>query len=79
VPAGKYRVEAYQVEVEGGPSRTFYVEAAPPHHIIQWESSTGERAQLLGSDRMKYWQMNHPGGEEALKRLGIAPRPPRTT
>jgi hypothetical protein len=79
VPAGTYRVEVFQAEVEGGPSRTFWVESDAPHRLIQWESSTGERARLLGVDRMKYWQMNQPGGEEALKRLGVSPRPPRTT
>jgi hypothetical protein len=28
---------------------------------------------------MKYWEMNHEGFESALKKLGLSPRPPRTT
>ena len=39
----------------------------------------GEKGEFLGSERLKYWQMNGPGGEEALKRLKLAARPKRTT
>lgn len=79
VPAGKFAAEVWRAEIEGGSVRTFYVEAGGARRILRWESSTGERAELLGSDRMKYWQMNQPGGEAALKRLGLSLRPPRTS
>jgi hypothetical protein len=59
-------------------TRTFYVEQAAPHRIVMWESSTGEHAELLKSDRMKYWQMNGEGYERALSRIGLARRAPRT-
>ena len=59
-------------------TRSFYVEQAAPHRIVKWESSTGEHAELLKSDRMKYWQMNAEGYESALSRIGLARRPPRT-
>ena len=52
--------------------RTYYVEKASPHRVIKWETSEGEKAELLGSDRMKYWEMNQEGGEAALQRLGVS-------
>jgi hypothetical protein len=79
VPLGKFNVEVWTVDVPGGIQRTIYVEAAEPHRIVRWESSNGERADLLGSQRMKYWEMNREGFETALKKLGLSPRPPRTT
>jgi len=79
VPAGSSQVETWTLAVSGGVQRTIYVEAAEPHRIVRWETSAGERADLVGSQRMKYWQMNGPGYESALKKLGLAPRPPRTT
>lgn len=78
VPAGSFSVEARGVKLPGGDTRTIYVEQAAPHRIIRWESSTGEHAELLKSDRMKYWQMNGEGKEAALERLGLKRRAPRT-
>ena len=79
VPLGKFAVEVRTAAIAGGVARTIYVEAAEPHRIIRWESSTGEHAELLGSRRMKYWEMNREGFETALKDLGLSRRPPRTT
>jgi len=79
VPAGKFGVESWTVSVPGGIMRTIYTEAAPPHRVIRWEASNGERADLLGSARMKYWEMNREGFETALKKLGLSSRPPHTT
>lgn len=77
--AGKADTEVYTAAFVGGPTRTYIVEKAEPHRILRWESSDGERAQLLKSVRLKYWQLNHPGGESYLKQLGLSPRPPKTT
>jgi hypothetical protein len=79
VPAGTFEVETLSVDFDGGLKKTFLVETSGSRRIIQWETSEGEAAKLLGSGRMKYWEMNRPGGEAALKQLGLAPRPPRTT
>jgi hypothetical protein len=76
--AGSFPCEAWIVE-RAGSKLTFYTEIAAPHRIVKWESSTGEKGELLSTDRMKYWQLNGPGGEENLKRLKLSPRPPRTT
>jgi hypothetical protein len=74
VPAGRYRVRIHRAEIEGGGARTYWVETAVPHRVVKWESSDGERAELLGSDRMKYWELNREGGEHALSRLGLTRR-----
>ena len=78
VPAGTFAVERRTVEISGGPTWTILVEAAPPHRIIQWEISDGERASLLASDRLAYWKMHGERDQSALARLGLKPRPPRT-
>lgn len=78
-PLGKFSVEVWTAAIPGGVQRTVYVEAAEPHRVIRWEASNGEHAELLGSRRMKYWEMNREGFETALKDLGLSRRPPRTT
>jgi hypothetical protein len=77
VPAGTFAVERRTVALAGGVSWTFDVEAAEPHRIVRWECSDGELAQLLASDRLQYWMMHDPGGEAALAKLGLKPRPRR--
>jgi hypothetical protein len=78
VPAGTFKCERFIAAMDGGESRSFYVEAAAPHKIVKWETSTGQKGELLASQRLKYWELNKPGGEEALKQLGLQPRPRRT-
>jgi len=79
VPAGLFEVQVFRVTRNDNTWRAFYVEKASPHRIIRWENSEGEKAELLGIDRLKYWEMNKEGGEKALERLGIPyqPRIPR--
>lgn len=79
VPAGTFEVELWWVEPAAGVKKTFYVEKSAPHRIVRWESNIGERATLLGVKRLEYWKMNNKGGEEALRELGLLPRPPRTS
>ena len=75
---GQPGVELWKAEVGGGgPTITFHVEQAVPNRILRWETSDGESARLIKSARMKYWQMNQPGGESALALLGLKPRPAR--
>jgi hypothetical protein len=78
VPAGVFETEKRLVEIAGGPVWTIHVETAEPHRIIQWETSDGEKASLLGSERLAYWKLNAAGQEEALSRIGLKPRAPRT-
>ena len=78
--AGAFEVEVWRAQRADGTWRAFYVEKADPKRIIKWETSEGEKAELLGSDRLKYWEMNKEGGEAALERLGISrATPPRLT
>lgn len=81
VPAGTFEVTAARATIRGATGErtwTFLVEKAEPHRIVAWETSEGERAELLGADRLAYWQLNAPGGERYLERLGLKARPVRT-
>jgi hypothetical protein len=78
VPAGEFAVETWRAAIQDGVTITFLVEQAEPHRIVEWNSTDGERAVLVKSDRMKYWEMNKPGGESGLGRLGLQQRGPRT-
>lgn len=78
VPAGAFETDLRKVEIDGGRSWTFWVENQHPHRIIKWKCSDGEQAELLGAERVTYWQMNQNGFESALSKLGLTPRPART-
>jgi hypothetical protein len=71
--------DVFSAEVDGGPRKSYFVERAGARRILRWESSTGEKAVLLDSARMKYWDMKGSASADALKRLGLSPRPPKTT
>ncbi|MCL4821804.1 MAG: hypothetical protein KJ067_21945 [Vicinamibacteria bacterium] len=73
VPAGRFDAWRYTVREAGGRETTYDVEAASPYRLLRWTGPGGEVAELLGSDRMAYWQMNGPGGEAARKRFGLQP------
>ncbi len=79
VPAGRFETEVWTAAIKDGPTRTFFVEKASPHRIVKWESSDGEKAELTGVKRLKYWELNSEKGEAALKNLGLSGRPRRTT
>lgn len=78
VPAGKFAVEWASARVKDGPTWRFAIETAQPRRVIAWEASDGRKAELLGSERMRYWELNTPAGAAALARLGLKSRPPRT-
>ena len=82
VPAGTFEVRDATAVVTGPTGDrtwTFWVEVAAPHRLIGWESTDGERAELLASTRLPYWKLNGPGGEAELVKLGLKVRTPRTT
>jgi len=74
VPAGSFEADVYRVAIEGGRSWTFHVERTAPFRVIRWESSDGEKGELLRSARLAYWKMNGKGKESALTGLGLRPR-----
>ena len=57
---------------------TITVEPSGEGRVLGWEVSNGEKATLIKSARMKYWQLNSPEGVAELTRLGLKVRPPRT-
>lgn len=79
VPAGTFEVRGHHVEIGGAMARawTFWVETSGARRVVKWESSLGQSAELLGSERMPYWQANGPEGQAALTRLGLKPRAAR--
>jgi hypothetical protein len=70
---GEVEADTYTVAQTGGDTVTWTVETAAPHHILAWSSTSGEAGRLTGTARLPYWQMNGPGGEAALKQLGLKP------
>ncbi len=70
VPAGTFEVDVYTATA--GEERYVYsVERAFPQRIVAWEGPEGERAELLGSQRLPYWTLNQEGHERFLKDLGL--------
>lgn len=80
VKFGTVMVEAEELTAtfNDGRKRTFVVETAEPRRILSYSSSEGLRAELLASERMKYWELNKVGGEAALQKLKLRLRPART-
>ena len=68
-------VEAFTATIDGGPTWKFEVSTKSPHQILQWSNDRGESATLRGAKRIAYWKLNGPGGQGALKELGILPLP----
>ncbi len=71
---GTLRAFTYTVAETGGDTITFTVEEAEPHRLLEWRSSSGETARILGSARLEYWKMHDNGDEKALKQLGLVPQ-----
>ncbi len=70
VPAGTFQVDVYESVVTGGVATTWYVERAWPHRLVKWRSSHGEIAEMLGSERLAYWQEHNNGDEALLREIG---------
>lgn len=73
-PAGTLEVERRTVAIAGGATWKVAVETAEPHRIVEWETTDGEKASLLGSDRLEYWNLHGEGDQSYLGRLGLKPR-----
>ncbi len=68
VPVIRFRLEA------GTYWRTYDIEQAPPRRVLGWETSTGERSEILGTERLAYWTLNRPGDERYRNALGLEDR-----
>ncbi|MEN0064476.1 MAG: hypothetical protein AAGA48_20175 [Myxococcota bacterium] len=69
-PSGNFEVRDVVTQHEGMQT-TWWVEVASPHRLVGWESTHGERAELIGSERLPYWMMSGEGNEKALPQLGL--------
>lgn len=78
VPAGTFQVVRHRAEIEGGPTWEFWVESAAPHKIVRWTTSGGQLGEMVGSERLAYWNRNGKGEERGLSSFGLTPRPART-
>ena len=76
-PVGEFEVETFSAQLANGKGFVFFVEKDSPYRIIRWQFTSGEAAELIASERVKYWELNRPGGEVALRSLGLEPRAPR--
>lgn len=57
----------------GDVERTYDVERETPRRVLAWSESDGERAELLKTARLPYWQLNRPGDERHRQALGLDP------
>jgi hypothetical protein len=71
VPAGRFEVTSYTVQVADGRRLGFEVESAPPYRLVRQTGADGEELSLQGSARLAYWTLNAPGGEAHRKDLGL--------
>jgi hypothetical protein len=70
VPAGEFEVETFTAEL-GAETYRFEVERAYPRRIIRYTVNDGEKAELIGSTRLPYWELNGLGKESLLAKLGL--------
>ncbi len=78
VPAGEFEVEVFTAVV-GSETYRFDVERAYPRRIIRYTVSDGEKAELLGSTRLPYWDLNGLGKEALLEKVGLRSNLPTVT
>lgn len=71
VPAGKFDVDTWTVSSQGGGKWSFEVERSHPHRLIRWRGPSGFVAELTGSERLPYWELNENGHEKLLPKLGL--------
>lgn len=65
VAVTRFRLEA------GDYWRTYDVEKAEPRRVLGWETSTGETAEILRTERLPYWTLNRRGDERYRQSLGL--------
>ena len=64
------------VITSAGQQRTVDVEKAGQRRVLGWSTSEGERARLLKTARLPYWQLNREGDQSYLSAIGLAPPAP---
>lgn len=72
VPGGEFEVETFTARAADGLVYTFRVERAFPNRLIAWHTNRGDKAQLRGVQRLKYWELNREGNESILEKIGLS-------
>jgi hypothetical protein len=49
----------------------YRVEAAMPHHLLEWDDNKGEKGEIIASIRNGYWMHNHNVDAPLRKQLGL--------
>ena len=78
VPAGTFETDVLTAAIKGGRTWTFFVEQGGERRVVKWQTSDGQKAELVSSARLAYWQMNDNRYLPAVQKLGLSPRPART-
>jgi len=72
-PSGPILVDEWTVEAEGFTHR-WLVEAKPPHGVVSWERSDGERGERVAVQRTDYWARQKGSDSELRLKLGLEVR-----
>ncbi len=67
VPVTRFTLTAGEYE------RVYEVEAEGARRVLWWSTSTGDEAELVGTARLAYWNLNRPGDEAVREELGLSP------
>lgn len=81
VDAGRFDCDHYTVRIEDGRVGHFDIEQAYPRRVVRWRWTdrnggpyeAADSGELLGTTRMKYWELKGPSGVSALRELGLPP------
>jgi hypothetical protein len=63
VPAGRFAAVELRLERDRAWQRYAFA-AEPPHPLLELERSDGTRYRLVKLERLAYWRLHDPGGEE---------------
>lgn len=72
VPAGSFVTRTIEITLAGDLSYRYAVERDHPYRIIAWDGPQGERGELTGTLRSKYWNQQHPEHVRLRGNLGLS-------
>jgi len=80
-PAGEFTCEIFVAAVasdKGDRQHTFYIDTAPDgdRRLVKMTRSNGYELQLLGVERLPYWNLQGNADERELKKIGLERRKP---
>ncbi|HEU4402665.1 MAG TPA: hypothetical protein VFT43_11220 [Candidatus Polarisedimenticolia bacterium] len=69
-PAGTFRTLRWELRVGTLPPDLFWIGRDPPYLLVGRDKPDGGRYRLKWTQRLAYWQLNHPGDEKYLQGPG---------